>query len=418
MNPERILYLSHYYPVEIVNSRALSTRNIAGNNRIRRITGALANAGLRVDIVSPGICMQCGLGRRIFQGVYKGREDGVDVTVAPAVVFPFVGGILEILLFPFWTVSFLFRTRFDGAVFYNYSISFAILAIFLRVIRVPFIMQVEDVAVPARADWRAGSETRPVQQLVMWLCMRTIAGLSAGLWVPSERFRPFLPERKPCLVVAGCVADSEWGQYSPIQLQAPVRVLFVGKYEREHGVDLLIGALRRLRAGGPTGAHFLVDCCGTDTYPAELLAMSAAEGTPVIQLHGLLSDSEYRGLLAESAVTLTLQRAQGRHANLKSPSKAQEFLAAGKLVIATDVGDLASHSGDHLIMLRHETVEELVGVFEDIAEEPGKYEKIAQTARSFSLRESSYEAVGKKLIVFLSQVFRERSSRPLSQRGV
>jgi glycosyltransferase involved in cell wall biosynthesis len=412
MSAQRILYLSYFYPQDVVKSRRLPTRNIAGNNRMKRITGALARAGHRVHIVSPGICAQCGFTFKLFQGTYTACDDDIDVTVAPAVVIPIVGAILEIFLFPLWMLLLLRRGRYDGAIFYNYSLSFVLVAIILRTLGIPFVAQVEDVAVPARSDWRVGGETRPVQQLILWLCMKMVASLSAGLMVPSQRFRPYLPKNKPCLVIPGCVADSEWGENRPVELRTPIRVLFVGPYQIEHGVDLFLAALKLLRSGGQAGAHYAFDCCGTQSYPAELQSLTAAEGTPPIQLHGLLSDGEYRNLLAEAAVALVLQKGQGRHATLKSPSKAYEFLAAGKLVITTDVGDLASHAGDHLIMLKNESAEELVGIFEKIAENPQKFEKIALAARDFSRREWSYEAVGKNMSAFLTHAFSDRRSWP------
>jgi glycosyltransferase involved in cell wall biosynthesis len=201
------------------------------------------------------------------------------------------------------------------------------------------------------------------------------------------------------------VNDSEWGKDYPISLQTPIRVLFAGPYQTEHGLDLLIAAIKLLRSEKQYAEHFVFDCCGTTNYPNELGSLSTAKEDPVIRLHGLLSDDEYRSLLAETDVALVLQKGQGRHANLKSPSKAYEFLAAGKLVIATDVGDFASHDGGHLVMLQHESAEELVRILVDISENPKKYEKIALAARTFSRRESSSMAVGKKLIAFLAQVF-------------
>jgi glycosyltransferase involved in cell wall biosynthesis len=235
--------------------------------------------------------------------------------------------------------------------------------------------------------------------------MKTVVGLSSGLIVPSERFQSVLPESKPCLVLRGCVADSEWGKDHPIRLQTPIRVLFAGPYQTEHGLDLFIAAIKLLRSRKQFAEHFVFDCCGTTNYPNEISSLSTAKEYPVIRLHGLLSDDEYRSLLAETAVALVLQKGQGRHANLKSPSKAYEFLAAGKLVITTDVGDFASHDGDCLIMLQHESAEELVRILVDISENPKKYEKIALAARTFSRRESSSMAAGKKLIAFLTQVF-------------
>jgi glycosyltransferase involved in cell wall biosynthesis len=247
--------------------------------------------------------------------------------------------------------------------------------------------------------------------------MKTVAGLSSGLIVPSKRFQFFLPERKPCLVLRGCVTDSEWGKDHPIRLQAPIRVLFAGRYLTDDGLDLLIAAIKLLRSEKQFAEHFVFDCCGTKDYPNELRSLSTAKEDPVIRLHGLLSDDEYQSLLAETAVALVLQMVQGRHANLRSPSKAYEFLAAGKLVITTDVGDFASHDGEHLIMLQHESAEELVRILVDITENPMKYEKIALAARAFSRTESSSMAVGKKLIVFLTQVFSISLSRPHGQQG-
>jgi len=182
--------------------------------------------------------------------------------------------------------------------------------------------------------------------------------------------------------------------------------LFVGGYEIEHGLDVFVGALKLLRSDELLGRRFSIDCCGTRNYPSDLRALSGSEGKPEIRLHGFLSDEEYRNLLAESAVALVLQKGEGRHAYFKSPSKAYEFLAAGKLVIATNIGDLASLAGTCLVLLQHESAEELVRILEEIAEDPVKYGKIATAARDFSLRESSYAAVGLKLIAFLSDSFR------------
>ncbi|MGO9317694.1 MAG: glycosyltransferase [Terracidiphilus sp.] len=353
----------------------------------------------------------------MFQGIFSACEDGIDVSVAPAVVVPLFGAMLELLLFPLWTLLLLRRGRYDGVVFYNYSFSFVLIALLLRMLGIPFVAQVEDIAIPARFDGKVGIETQPVQQLVRRFCMKMVTGLSSGLMVPSERFRSFLPKNKPCLVVPGCVANSEWGEDHPVRLRAPIRVLFVGPYQTEHGVDLLISTLKLLRSGGPAGAHYAFDCCGTQSYPAELHSLSVAEGSPEIRLHGLLSDAEYRSLLADTAVALVLQKKQGRLANYRSPSKAYEFLAAGKLVIATDVGDLTSLSGKNLIMLQHESAEEMVEIFGEIAKNPLKFEKIAQTARNYSRREWSYRAVGKKLIAFLTQVFSNSQARPHGLQG-
>ena len=98
MRSERILYLSYFYPLDVVKSRGLPT-NIAGNNRVKRIAGALVTAQHVVQVVSPGICARCGFTSKLFHGTYRTLDSGIGVTIAPAVVIPFVGALLEPLLF-------------------------------------------------------------------------------------------------------------------------------------------------------------------------------------------------------------------------------------------------------------------------------------------------------------------------------
>jgi len=410
MGSDRILYLGYFYPLDVVKSRGLPFQNIAGNNRMKRVTGALTSAGLRVHLASPGVCAACRFTGKLLHGAYRSFEDGVEILIAPAVGVPIVGALFEILLFPLWTFQLLHRVRFAGVVMYNYSPSLVIVAAALRVLGVPFIAQIEDVAMPSKSDWRVSSETRPVHQIMHWLCMKLVTALSSGLIVPSRRFLPFLPQKKPWLVLPGCVADSEWSRADSGDLRGRIRVLFAGKYEREHGMDLLVAAITLLRTSGIAG-RYVFDCCGTATYPLELQSLGASNGTPEVRLHGLLSDAQYRALLSEVDVALVLQKSDGRHAKLKSPSKAYEFLAAGKLVIATDVGDIWTHGADNLVLLQRESAEGLAETLEDIAGNPTKYEDIRRNSRDLSGREFTFRAVREKLVSFLSQSAGFRTTR-------
>lgn len=408
----KLLYIGYFYPNDVAESRGLG-RNTAGNNRAIRIAGALLNAGEKVEVISPGIAAQCRLTRRLLFRSCRTSVHGVDFLIAPAVGIPIIGAAVETVVFPVWLLWRVVKEGCGGVIIYNSSPSLAVIACVLRLFSIPFIAQVEDVSVPQMSDWRIGSHARPLRQVIFWLCMKAIVSLSAGLLLPSRRFMRFLPRRKPTLLVHGCVGDHDLQKcQTRILGWAPIRVLYACcKYEAEHGLTLLTQTIKILRRTPLAGRRLMFDCCGVDVYPEGLRSLSESAGDPIVRLHGFLSEGDYRTLLQQSDVALVLQESRGRHANLKSPSKAYEFLSAGKLVIATDVGDFSEYADSYLVLLRSETAEEIALVLRNVSEKPDSYETIATNASAMSAKEFSYRTVSTRLVGFFAQSAGFRASR-------
>ncbi len=400
----KILYFGHYYLPEIVSKRKLSTRNIAAYNRMKRFAEALEYNKISVHIVSPGVCMYCGFYKKIVHKEYRKNEGAINVTTIPAIGIPILGMLFEPFLLIAWTLRYVLHSKIRCVLIYNYSPSFLLLAGVLKLLGIRIFSQIEDISVPRVDDWKRGSETRPFQQVILFVCMHLLVFLSDGTIVPTKRFLSIISRGKKYLVVNGCVPFVET-QKSVTLMRSPndkIDVLFAGKYEREHGLDLLVEVINQLNTMPKLAERFIFHCCGTSKYPEELSILSAQSNSLTkIELHGFIDDNKYRELLDHIQIALVLQKSKGRHANFKTPSKAYEFLAAGKIVIATDIGDLSDLAPDKLVCLRDETAETLLSILSDIVMRPQRYESIAREALIFCTREYTYGNVGNKLLSFL-----------------
>jgi glycosyltransferase involved in cell wall biosynthesis len=118
-------------------------------------------------------------------------------------------------------------------------------------------------------------------------------------------------------------------------------VLFSGKIEFEHGINVFVDALKGVCS--EIGADkFEVDICGGGPREQWLRDALLAFDSASIRYHGFVSDEDYKKLLTSSDVCVALQDPKGRFASMKSPSKVFEYLGYGKAVISTAVGDIGS----------------------------------------------------------------------------
>lgn len=399
-----VLYIGPYYLPEITMSRGLPTRNIAAFNRMKRFAEALSQNGVAVRIASPGITMRCAFYKRIFHKKHEYNEGDIAVTTIPGLGVPFLSIVMEPIFLLTWCFHHILKHRPHCVLVYNFSPSFLILTLAMRIFGVHIIAQIEDVSVPKVSDWKNSSETRPMQQIVYGFCMRAILALSSGAVIPTSRFKQIIPPKKPYLVVTGCMPFMERQKHAafPPGTKEMINILFAGKYEKEHGVDLLIDFITKVHQKPSLAEKIQFHCCGANNYPDKLKQLSIqCLNSPAIHLHGFLSDGEYQDLLAHAHIVLALQSSRGRHTIFKTPSKAYEFLAFGKIVIATDVGDLKELAPDKLICLKEETADEILYVLIDVLDNYGKYNSLVQGALDYSRLEFSYQNVGLKLKKFI-----------------
>lgn len=388
---DRVVYLGGYVDEGIVRERALRSHNAAGSNRMVRIARALAAAGFRPILLSPATSLRAGRrGTRVYPSrVHRaGRVPvvfaamvnipGLNVLVSPVMQFLALRGVLR-------------KGDTVAAVIYNFNPSLVLLAAYLKYVwRLPLVQNVEDVSEPRLSDWLPGAHARPVQQLVFWISQHIIARMVAGYIVPTRRFLDHLPAKTGVAVVTGCIAIE--GE-APQTAAPPLRVLFAGKIEREHGVHTLVEALKLLDDCSPA-PEIEVDVTGggdmADWVRHEFAGLTRIRA----RYHGFVSGEVYRELLISAQICVALQDPEGRYASFKTPSKVYEFLGYGKAVIATDVGDIAELDGDILIVLPALDATALAAALGRLAGDPEATASLRRRAWAFAGTHFSYQAVG------------------------
>lgn len=286
---------------------------------------------------------------------------------------------------------------------YNATIASAFGVAVAAAFGVPVIYEVEDVP-----DWQLlknnASDEKPRRfQHLSWLIASKIQiPLSRGMIVPSKRFLRAMGvssrKTRTARVLSGCmeVTTPEPAIKTYLNSPRPLRVLFSGKLENEHGYDLLLGAIRAILSNPDPEHPIEFHICGRPSC-----ASTNFEPPPQhtsVNYHGFLPDSGYQEVLARADVGLALQKASGIFSETRTPSKAYEFLASGKLVIGMRVGDLDELYPDSALCLENEDAAELAALLKHIAASPEPFVQIAKAGLESAREKFSYSAAGRILV--------------------
>lgn len=315
------------------------------------------------------------------------------VVYTPA--FNIVGlNILTNVLFQIFVVRRLLRRPVGAIVIYNFSPSMVALAAWLSLRSgVRLLNNVEDVSVPQLKDWSRRTEARPIQQFVFWICMNLVARICDAYIVPTRRFLGYLPSR-PAEVITGCIEIPSLLEAH--QTPPPIRVLYAGKVEREHGIVQFVEALEALD-NTPAAVGLQVDVSGAGYMTGWVAERFSRLKTLRATAHGFVSSNQYEELLCAAHICVALQDPEGRYAQFKTPSKIYEFLGYGKAVIVTDVGDVREITASALCVLNALESIEIARHLSRLSQDPDTLAALQGQARRHSIEHFSYEMVGSRL---------------------
>lgn len=404
-NKGYVLYLGSYLDRDIVAERALPTYNAAGANHIIRIAGALRSAGQRVLVVSSAVSMRMRWQGRIFHRSRAGTAGSAPVVFSAAVGLPVIGMCLEPLFMFLALRSMRRRRNVTAAIIVNFSPAMLLIALWIKLSwRIRLIHNIEDVSVPKWRDWLPGSPARPVQQLVFWACMLGITRLSDKVIIPTRLFADILPRDKQWLVIAGCMPVSVQKQEAPPARDEkfPIRILYSCNMEFEYGIGYVLRAMEKLSADEFVSGAFHIDVCGHNPKAEMFIKRLAESGKLDMAYHGFLADEEYKNLLSKSDICMELRDPFGRFASHKTPSKVYEYLASGKMVITTAMGDLPWLPAD-VITICHPLGEDgLCKELKAVLREPGRARRQGEKAMRYAEEYFSYEIVGPAIRDFIT----------------
>ncbi|HXE14777.1 MAG TPA: glycosyltransferase [Bryobacteraceae bacterium] len=401
-----VLYLGPFNPEEIVRRRKLPARNPAAYNRMIRLAKALTRGGAEAHIVSTGVSLRIGLFKQILHRQQNLVVDGIRVSVLPALGVPVVGFLAEPLFLLAWLFARFAFHRSSAMLVYNATVTSALAVMLASLFRIPVIYEVEDVPTWAVTTGARSAEKPRLFQNLSWLiAARVQRPFCSRVLVPSRRFLDALnlkeADGRLAVVVSGCmdVEASAARIESYVSDRRPLKVLFAGKLEAEHGYDLLLGAIDELRREDELLSRFEFHVCG---LPRKEDKQFEQPKFPNVFFHGFVTDSRYKNLLGDCDIGLALQKSAGLFQQTRTPSKAYEFLASGKLLIATNVGDLGDLFPHSAICLDLETSSQLAELLRHISRSPVDFVPVAQHGLDLAKKQFSFQTVGQALAAMVN----------------
>ena len=367
-----------------------------------RLAKALSFSGREVTILSTGICLNVGFYKNLWHRSAKLEIQGISVMLLPAIGAPLLGFLFEPAILAVWLFIRALVRKPAALMVYNATLASAVAVSLAWLLSIPVIYEVEDVP-----DWKTAANTTTAEkprffQHLTWLIASKIQmPLSRGVVVPSTRFLRALklPPGKSdaARVISGCmdVTSESPRLRSYADGHRPLIVLFSGKLEAEHGYDLLLRAIHDMLANPDPSHSVEFHICGMPNRNATTFEPPPEH--PAVKYHGFVTDAQYRQLLNDADIGLALQRPSGIFSQTKTPSKAYEFLASGKLVIAMRVGDLDELYPHSAICLENENPAELAALIQNIARNPECYIRVADRGLCTARDRYSYLAAGRTL---------------------
>jgi glycosyltransferase involved in cell wall biosynthesis len=238
------------------------------------------------------------------------------------------------------------------------------------------------------------TESRVFQQIVFFFCMKLIARLADGFIVPTKRFTQYLPVgNKEVVIITGCNKVDPVDSFGCIY---PLKILFSGKLEFEHGLEILMEAFERLDKS--FSDKLIVNICGDGPKKSWMKQKLLEEELSFISYNGFLSDFDYSCLLNDSDIGLVLQNPEGRYKNLKTPSKFFEYYSSGKYVLTSNVGDYENLPVGSFSILNPYTADTLISLIEFCVSNLKMIEIGKMAAYNFSKEYFEYKKVGQNII--------------------
>lgn len=208
---------------------------------------------------------------------------------------------------------------------------------------------------------------------------------------------------KPVAVVWGGV-DPETFSALPALPGAQVTVAYAGNFRPYQGLDVLVEAMTRL------DARFRLLLVGDPTGGEELLARARRALGDRLTVRPPVPYAEIPAVLA-SADVLTVPRPRCRSAHFGFPSKLPEYLALGRAVVVSDVGEQARvvRDGETGLVVPPGSAAALAVALKRLAD-PQLRHRLGKAGRREAETRLSWQQVGRRLQAFLQRIVALRSA--------
>lgn len=174
--------------------------------------------------------------------------------------------------------------------------------------------------------------------------------------------------------------------------------VYAGSFGNKDGIGFLLNAFIKVSS---TYNHIKLRLSGTITPNI----MEQIKNHPEIEYSGLIPDKDFYNYLSNADV-LVMNRVNTPYANSGFPFKLGEYLATGKPVIATKVGDITNYLTDKLdvILAEPESVESLAEAFKFTLDKPEQCKIIGENGKKNCKKNFNPQINGSKTLEFIKEL--------------
>jgi len=383
---QKFYYICNVFDESTKLKRNISTDSPAASRKVAHLCRAVRKVGGDARIISLGRGRATGTMRRypatakIINNVPIIYIDHWDIPVLTHLVT-----IISLCIL-------VLRTTTKGSVlvFYNNQIHYALALILGRLLGRKCIFDIED---GYRSD---DKNIRSYPHLIL-LNLFNLCCNGGAMLASSALMRQTSAEH-----IYVCYGIAEPFNQKKDWTLGPTQILFGGLLHEDTGAELFIETLKLMQMNSsPTLQKLRFVVTGYGEFSERLQNMARSNMSEFLIFKGKVSASEYREILSESHVGLSLKLPSTSMGATTFPSKVVEFAANGLLVVSTRVSDVPIVFDDtNAILIEEATPDFLADALSYLVDHPDISRKIASDGLNRIASLLSEEKIGNELLLF------------------
>lgn len=337
-----VLYFCSYIIPEIKSYYDIDWHSRAGLSKKKTALSSLKNEEFSVTVVSPIIP---GGSKARFYGKRQFHDDehDVDVIVPPTLnlfgLTPLNHAIATVLTI-LYSISLFVRFESPVSLFYNFRPEVALPGLMGKLLfGAPYVLQYEDGLFVHQSRLR-----RVTAKITKYLCNSSLDGAictntnlgdvlhtdNIGIvrGFPSIGMPDTLPSRK--------YADPN-----------KVVVMFAGHFDSVRGIDMFLDVVPQIDS---ENVAFWISGTGRDDEKRRVRERVRQLNDDRVTYFGTLPWEEYRARVVSADILVNFQSPDEPISTYTFPSKLLDFMSAGRVVVSTDMSDLAEELSDEIVV--------------------------------------------------------------------
>lgn len=388
------VFIGNYLDENIQIERGLLAPNPAGSNRMWRLSKAIQAMGFAPYIISPACSARIRFNAKLIHPTRIVRKNGIIVIYAPALAIPYLSILFEFFSMGWLFLKMSFKRKLKITMLYCYYPSTVFVGIIAKIQNIKIIEDLEDIITPKLNDWFTKPLMFSLQQAVGGILMRISLWLSDLVIIPSSKFVYGGMDKHEILVVDGCIDVKESSKL--IFNGGTINVLLAGMLDEEQGLELYLETLCVVSKNETLAKKLKFNICGVSLEEPILKSRLEKFDNLDITYHGFVNSNQFNTILNEANVCLVLQNPNGRNAQQKTPSKGYEYMASGKAIIVTPIGDYISLPRDTCFLLEEYSPKNIIAILDRLTAQI--IIETGEKAKQFAQENWRYDNVGKRIV--------------------